>query len=74
MAERDFREYPRAGDVIVLRAARKRRTPREIIDVDPDSDRVFTSGMAGEQRNRWMDRARLSRYELRTAESREHPS
>lgn len=60
--ERDWRANPRPGDVIRVKGGG--RAAREIIDVDRLTDEVHTTGMSGIQRNRWMKRSRLARYEL----------
>lgn len=58
-----WRDDPQPGDVIRLRAAgRRARAARQIITVD--GERVETMGLSGDQRNRWMSRTRLDRYDL----------
>lgn len=51
----------RRGDKIVPRADVK-RTAREVLEVR--GDRLLTSGMSGNQRDRWMSKANLRRYVL----------
>lgn len=62
--EHDWRENPRVGMVIKERNPSHYggRVAREIIAVD--GARVETAGKSGRQRNRWMSRTRLARYDL----------
>lgn len=57
---RDWRADPKPGDQIA--AKRGYRVARRIIDVN--ATHVQTSGFAGGQRNRWMQRSGLKRYDL----------